>query len=240
VPNDRGLPPGQHRVEGFPRFGSHLHRPPPTVPVDPVIEVRGAVTEGFDLPVAALATLPRREVPADFHCVAGWSATDLRWEGVSFGALYRAVVEPALPPGTSITHVRCRGLDGWESVLTLEDAVADDVLVAENLDGHPLDGDHGAPVRLVSPRQYGYVSVKHLSRIEVLTAAPRRVESPLLRSHPRARVWEEERHGLLPGRVVRPVYRALIAPIRYLSARGSRPSRPHPRPPGDGGPASPG
>jgi DMSO/TMAO reductase YedYZ molybdopterin-dependent catalytic subunit len=119
----------------------------------------------------------------------------------------------------------CRGLDGWESVLTIEDALADDVLLAENLDGRPLDGDHGAPVRLVSPRQYGYISVKHLSRVEVLTAAPRSTEGPLLRSHPRGRVWEEERHGLLPGRVVRPFYRTLIGPIRFLSARGARHAR---------------
>jgi DMSO/TMAO reductase YedYZ molybdopterin-dependent catalytic subunit len=223
--DDRRLPPGQRRIDGFPRFGSHLSRPAPAVPVDPVIEVRGAVAEGFDLPLATLSTLPRREVAADFHCVAGWSATDLRWEGVAFATFHRAVIEPALPAGTSVTHVVCRGLDGWESVLTIEDALADDVLLAENLDGRPLDGDHGAPVRLVSPRQYGYISVKHLSRVEVLTAAPRSTEGPLLRSHPRGRVWEEERHGLLPGRVVRPFYRTLIGPIRFLSARGARHAR---------------
>jgi DMSO/TMAO reductase YedYZ molybdopterin-dependent catalytic subunit len=222
MPTARMLPPGQRRVDGFPRFGSHLARPAPAVPAHPVIEIRGRVTEGFDLPLATLATLPRREIAADFHCVAGWSATDLRWEGVSFETVYRAVIEPALLPGTSITHVVCRGLDGWESVITIEDALADDVLIALNLDGHPLDGNHGAPVRLVSPQQYGHVSVKHLSRIEVLTAAPQRAEGPMLRTHPRARVWEEERHGLLPGWLVRPIYRTLIAPIRVLSSRGAR------------------
>ncbi|WP_436497119.1 molybdopterin-dependent oxidoreductase [Actinokineospora sp. HUAS TT18] len=214
------LPPGQRRIEGFPRFGSHLSRPAPVVPDDPVIELRGAVTEEFDLPLAALAALPRTEITADFHCVAGWTATDLRWEGVSFATLYRAVIEPALPPGTTITHVRCRGLDGWESVVTIDDAMADDVLIALNLGGRPLDSDHGAPVRLVSPGQYGYISVKHLSRIEPLATAPANTEGPLLRSHPRARVWAEERHGLVPGRVVRPFYRLFIRPIRILSARG--------------------
>lgn len=220
--NDRRLPPGQRRVDGFPRFGSHLSRPAPAVPDNPAIEIRGAVTDEFAMPLATLSTLPRRDLVADFHCVAGWSATDLRWEGVSFETVYRAVIEPALRPGTSVTHVVCRGLDGWESVLMIEDALADDVLIAENLNGHPLDADHGAPARLVSPQQYGHVSVKHLSRIEVLTAAPQRAEGPLLRSHPRARVWEEERHGLVPAWVVRPIYRALIAPIRFLSSRGAR------------------
>jgi DMSO/TMAO reductase YedYZ molybdopterin-dependent catalytic subunit len=220
--NDTRLPPGQRRVDGFPRFGSHLSRAAPAVPVDPVIELRGAVEEGIDLPLPKLATLPRREIDADFHCVAGWSATDLRWEGVSFETFYRAVIEPALQPGASVTHVVCRGLDGWESVLTIEDALADDVLIAENLNGRPLDGDHGAPVRLVSPRQYGYLSVKHLCGIAVLTAAPKRNEGIVIRSHPRGRVWEEERHGLVPAWVVRRFYRALIAPIRFLSARGAQ------------------
>lgn len=219
--NDKRLPPGQRLTNGFPRFGSHLWRPPPAVPAHPVIEIRGAVKEEFALPLATLSTLPRVEVAADFHCVAGWSAADLRWEGVSFRTVYRAVIEPALRPGTTVTHLACRGLDGWESVMTIEDALADDVLIAENLDGHPLDGDHGAPARLVSPRQYGYFSVKQLSRIDVLAAAPKRSEAFLLRTHPRGRVWEEERHGVLSGKVVRPVYRALIAPIRFLSSRAA-------------------
>jgi hypothetical protein len=40
------LPPGQRRVEGFPRFGTELWRPAPPIPADPVITVRGAVTTG--------------------------------------------------------------------------------------------------------------------------------------------------------------------------------------------------
>ncbi len=193
------------------------------MPVDPVIKVRGAVTEKLDLPLATLSALPRKEIKADFHCVAGWSATDLVWEGVLFETFYRTHLEPVLRPGTTITHIACRALDGYEGVFTIDDILADDVLIAFNLDGRPLDSDHGAPVRLVSPRQYGYFSVKHLSGVALLTAAPPITEGPVLRSHPRGRVWEEERHGLLPGRVVRPFYRSLIRPIRYLSSRGSRP-----------------
>jgi DMSO/TMAO reductase YedYZ molybdopterin-dependent catalytic subunit len=220
------LPPGQRRVEGFPRFGTHLARPAPVVPADPVITIRGAVTQPVEVPVATLAALPRQELTADFHCVAGWSATDLRWDGVPFEAFYRALVEPALVPGAEITHVVFRGLDGYRSVVWIEDALADGVLIADRLDGRPLDGDHGAPVRLVSPAQYGYISTKHLCRIEVHTSAPDVAKASLisgwlLRSHPRARVAEEERHGFLPGRFVRPVYRAIKAPLLRICARGS-------------------
>ncbi|MGW2226895.1 molybdopterin-dependent oxidoreductase [Streptomyces formicae] len=218
------LPPGQRAVDGFPRFGTHLQHPPPPVPAEPVIEFGGvSLTEPFSLSVADLAKLTRRELAADFHCVAGWSATGLRWEGAPFGALYHQRVAPLLACGAPVSHVVFVGLDGFRSTVLLQDALADDVLVADRLDGLPLDGDHGAPVRLVSPRQYGFISTKHLCRVEFHTSAPPLTDrwSPIA-SHPRARVWQEERHRRLPGRVVRPAYRALIGPIRALSARGSR------------------
>jgi DMSO/TMAO reductase YedYZ molybdopterin-dependent catalytic subunit len=227
------LPPGQHAIDGFPRFGTHFARPAPAVPIDPVIEISGAVAKSFALPLAELAALPRRELTADFHCVAGWSATDLHWEGVAFETFYRGVVEPSVRPDSSVTHVVFGGLDGYRSVASIEDALGEDVLIAERLDGRPLDSDHGAPARLVSPSQYGFVSVKHLCLIELHTAAPTEnyghlplISQMTLRGpfkpHPRARVWEEERNGYLPAWSVRTAYRLLIRPIALLCARGSR------------------
>src|SRR5687767_1248785 len=124
---DMPLPPGQHAADGFPRFGTHFHRPPPAVPAAPAIEIGGAVTQPFTVPLSDLATLPRTEQTSDFHCVAGWSATGLRWEGVAFATFYRHVVEPALAPGATVTHVGFGGLDGFRSVVLLEDALAEDV-----------------------------------------------------------------------------------------------------------------
>jgi DMSO/TMAO reductase YedYZ molybdopterin-dependent catalytic subunit len=227
------LPPGQRSIDGFPRFGTHLHRRPPAVPVEPVIEITGAVSKSFAVPMAELAALPRRELTADFHCVAGWSATNLNWEGVAFETFYRLLIEPSLRPDTSITHVVFAGLDGYRSVVAIQDALADDVLIADHLDGRPLDSDHGAPARLVSPQQYGFVSTKHLCHVELHSAEPaeKYQRAALLtqvflrgpaKPHPRARVWEEERHRYLPGRAVRPFNRLLIPPIAFLSARGSR------------------
>lgn len=230
------LPPGQHAIDGFPRFGTHLHHPPPPVPREPTIEIGGAVTNGFSISLEELAAFPRRKLTADFHCVAGWSASGLEWEGVAFQVFYRQVIEPALEPDAVVTHIVFSGLDGFQAVVLTEDALADDVLIAEYLDGRPLDSDHGAPLRLLSPGQYGYMSTKHLCRIDVHTSEPEgtpgtatRLGDVVLRGrlitrHPRARVWEEERHPYLPLRAVRPIYRALIPPFRFLAARGSRES----------------
>jgi DMSO/TMAO reductase YedYZ molybdopterin-dependent catalytic subunit len=220
------LPPGQHAVDGFPRFGTHLHRPPPAVPAAPEIAIQGAVSEPVVVPLTELDTLPRRELTTDFHCVAGWSATGLHWEGVPFAAFHSRYIEPAVRPGAAVTHLGFAGLDGYRSVAAIEDVLTDDVLIAEHLNGHPLDADHGAPVRLVSPGQYGFVSTKHLCRIELHEAEPSDLYPSavdrLLAAHPRARVWEEERHRHVPGRALRLPYRLLIPPIRFLSARGGR------------------
>jgi DMSO/TMAO reductase YedYZ molybdopterin-dependent catalytic subunit len=224
------LPPGQRRVDGFPRFGTHFATPPPAVPDDPAIEIRVAGSTAATIPVEDLAGLPRRNLTADFHCVAGWTATDLHWGGVAFETLYRTIIEPTLPAQFAVSHVVFRGLDGYRSIILLDDALAGDVLVADRLDGKPLDGDHGAPVRIVSPQQYGFVSTKHLCGIELHAEEPhvRFHSSPLMQlglqvvsPHPRARVWREERHRYLPAWLLRPVYRLLIPPIRSLSSRGS-------------------
>lgn len=217
------LPPGQRRIEGFPRFS----RPAPAVQVgvDPVIKIRGALTEPVDLPLTRFATLPRRELTADFHCVAGWTATDLHWEGVAFETVHRTIIEPALAPGAVVTHLVWCALDGYRSVVSIDDAVADDVLLADRLDGRPLGSEHGAPLRVVSPQQYGYVSTKHLCGIEVHTAEPKGtpgVVMRLLSPHPRARVWHEERHRHVPSWALRRVYRATISPIAAFSARSGR------------------
>jgi DMSO/TMAO reductase YedYZ molybdopterin-dependent catalytic subunit len=199
-----------------------------------VIEIGGAVATPFTLPLAELATLPRKELTADFHCVAGWSATDLRWEGVAFETFYRQVVQPSAQPDPSVSHVVFGGLDGFWSFATLEDALAENVLIAEHLDGRPLDADHGAPVRLVSPSQYGFVSTKHLCRIELQTSEPEGgygtatsvagmgLRLAWFKRHPRARVWQEERHRHLPALTVRLLGRLLRQPTAFLSARGRR------------------
>lgn len=226
--NTRMLPPGQQQVRGFPRFGTHLDRPAPDVPDDFQVRVSGAVTTPLSVPLATLAQLPRREVAADFHCVAGWSARNLHWEGVAYATFHRALVEPRLVPGASITHVLLGGLDRYRAAVRIEDAMADNVLLADRLDGRPLDSDHGAPLRFMSPNQYGYVNLKSLCRIELHSSEPKglhdaRPVMQLLSPHPRARVWHEERHRHIPAWALRRIYRATIPRVMALSEQGSEP-----------------
>ena len=213
------LPPGQRAVQGFPRFGTNLAHSPPETPQSMTIEIVGELTRHVSLAPVELSDMPRREVVADLHCVAGWSAVGLRWEGVAFQDAYRLLIEPALAPGARVRYVVFVGLDGYRSIVALEDALADNVLLADTLDGRVLTADHGAPVRLVSPDQYGFVSNKHLCRIELYRSEPTGFYHPTksiqralrtVRPHRRARVSLEERHRYLPSWLVRRVYRLLV------------------------------
>ena len=229
------IPPGQHARADFPRFGTHLHLSPPVPPAQPTLEIGGAVRESGVFSLEMLGSLERREQVSDLHCVSGWSATGLRWEGVPFRAFYEQLVAP-LVDGEP-THLVFEGLDGYRITVCLVDALGEDVLLADRLDGRALDGDHGAPLRFVSPSQYGYMSAKHLARIEVWTEEPPEnfswvhwsgwavMRPPFFWRHPRSRVWHEERNRHLPARLMRVVYAPLRAPIRWLSGTTSDRSR---------------
>ena len=52
--------------------------------------------------------------------------------------------------------------------LSLTDALRDDIIVAYEMNGKPLEKGHGAPLRLIVPGWFGIAWVKWLSRIEVL------------------------------------------------------------------------
>src|ERR671911_523476 len=214
------LPPGQYQIEGFPRFGAHLHQPPPEVPDDPRLEITGAVRAPTTVALTELASLPHREIVADLHCVAGWSATGLRWGGVAFSDLYRTLIEPSVRPGTTITHVVFEGLDGYRSVVLLDDVLGQDVIIANHLDGRPLEPKHGAPVRLVSPAQYGFISTKHKVRYHPSLLVHLFLQT--VKPHRRARAAYEERHRYLPPWLARPIYHRLVPAMRRRRVSSDR------------------
>src|SRR4051794_27957350 len=115
------VPPGQHVIGRFPRYGTHLFRPIPDVSGLREVRIAGEVSGPTAIAMRELGDMPRRRMVADFHCVAGWSAESLRWEGVPFRTLYDTVIAPVAASG--ITHVSFVGVDGFRAVLPLPDAL---------------------------------------------------------------------------------------------------------------------
>lgn len=213
------LPPGQHEITAFPRFGStRFVRPPEVAPIR--LEVRHDACLVAALDAAAWAALPRRRQVSDFHCVTTWTSRGHAWEGVSFADLCVALGLA----GIDATRLAVfRGADGYHAALPLGDLLQDEVLLADRLDGEPLPLEHGAPLRLVAPAHYGYKSVKHLIRIDVgVNPAAYRAPGPRFMIHPRARVALEERGVGFPGWLLRLAYRPLVRPTAARFARALR------------------
>ena len=209
-----GLPPGQRLLKEMPRFTDQPHLPPPEMPVEPRLEIKNegepiAVVTGADL-----RALQPRDCRADFHCVTTWSVTGLIWTGVPLReALASVGITEAPAP-----YLVARAGDRRKAAFIWEDAIADNVILATHLNAALLDDRHGAPLRLVSPSQYGYKSVKHLVAIDFRAEEPRLMS----KEHLRARVAFEERHPKLPSWVVRLPYRLLIPPTAYVAERTLR------------------
>jgi DMSO/TMAO reductase YedYZ molybdopterin-dependent catalytic subunit len=209
-------PPGQIPRSDFPRFGLPQYADRyPSHPTDRAVSVKTPLADSIVLH-DPLSGLPRRELTADFHCVTTWSRLDLTWGGVRFSDFFHyrvaplaALPVPALP--APILGVILRGQDGYRTTLPLEDLLAEDVLLADELNGEPLTFEHGAPLRLVAPKHYGYKSMKHLAKLEFCQSEPVIKHGPLaFLDHPRARVALEERGRFFPGWLLRRLYRPFI------------------------------
>lgn len=216
------LPPGQRLRPSFERFG--LGRFANKFPAD----ARNARFHiGGDVAAPLVVDEQLREVPrvsqrSDFHCVTTWSVLDLEWQGYRFADFYTRIVAPLAQPKPGADFVVLKGQDGYRTCMHLPDLLRDDVLLADTLNGAPLDIAHGAPLRLVAPAHYGYKNMKHLAAIEFrVDRGDYRFPFPYpgLMDHPRARVALEERVRYLPAAWVRPLYRLLIPLVLRKSRR---------------------
>jgi len=206
------LPPGQIPRADFPRFGLTAYAERyPTQPSDGSVSMKIFSSDAVVLK-DALKGLPRTTLQADFHCVTTWSRLGLAWGGVKFSDFFNLRVAPLVAFPIAIVGVVLRAQDGYRTTLLLEDLMADDVLLADELNAQPLCVEHGAPLRLVAPGHYGYKSLKHLSGFEFCATAPTIKHGPLaFLDHPRARVALEERGRWFPGWFLRRLYRPFIA-----------------------------
>ena len=215
------LPRGQFNRKKFTRFGLlAFAKRWPLLADRPALEISGDVETPLSLDVAEIFGNGRKVQQSDLHCVTTWSHLGLVWSGVSFKDFYETVIVPHAQPNERVAHVQFKGADGYRSAMTLTDALADDVMLADQLNGEPLSLAHGAPLRLIAPAHYGYKSTKHLVKISFTESERPGVGGPLV--HPRARVALEERGLYLPGWMFRVIYRAILPIVFWIYRRNDR------------------
>lgn len=205
------LPPGQKESSIFPRFGltQYANRFPDNIDtIDIAISGDGLSEENISEEMKALNA---EQQTSDFHCVTTWSKSGLEWEGVKFKTFYEQIVRPKVTDQTEHKFVVFKAQDGYKTGLLLEDLLQDDVMLVDKLSAEPLSIEHGAPIRLIAPKHYGYKNLKHLYKIEFFTEVKKVKQGYLsFMDHPRARVMKEERAVGGPGWFFRYLYRPLI------------------------------
>jgi DMSO/TMAO reductase YedYZ molybdopterin-dependent catalytic subunit len=98
--------------------------------------------------------------------VGGTLASTARWTGIPLGAFLR---ENGIRSGSD--QLVCRSQDGMTIGASTRAALeTEDAMIAFGMNGEPLPVEHGFPVRMLIPGQYGYVSAcKWMTEIEAST-----------------------------------------------------------------------
>jgi DMSO/TMAO reductase YedYZ molybdopterin-dependent catalytic subunit len=157
------LPPGQSPTVKWPvlTVGST-----PTVSHEQWrLSIDGAVGQPYVMAWEQLTSGPAAEWSGDIHCVTRWSKFGMSWRG----APVRELLERAqLSPDAS--HLLVHSFGGYTTNLPLADVLERPAPIAYEVDGAPLEGDHGGPARLLVPHLYLWKSAKWVRRLEVLDA----------------------------------------------------------------------
>jgi len=114
--------------------------------------------------MASLSEITRHD------CVEGWSVVG-KFGGVPLGA-FLALVRPKREARYAIFYSFDRDQSGQQfyGSLDLVQASHPQTMLQLDLNGQPLDADHGAPVRLRVPTQLAYKSTKWVQRIEIASS----------------------------------------------------------------------
>lgn len=200
------------------------------------LSIGGVVGNPFCITLDDLRAMPRTELAVTLECAGNarlghvplptgepWSGNAVstaRWAGV----LLHKVLQEAKPSAGGVA-VSFEGADRGKyheradvrfvRSLSLEHALdpAAEILVAYEMNGEPLNAEHGAPFRLIVPRWYAVASVKWLARINILTAPfegtfqtvryvyewPDRPTEPVSLMLPRAKITSPASGSTLPA-----------------------------------------
>jgi len=188
---NRGMPLEGLRYDVTPT-GMHyllIHFDIPEVDLnDWSLKIGGLVNQPANLSLDDIKKLPSRTEVVTMECAGNGRALfsprsvsqpwlleavgTAEWTGTSLKGVLEAVGVQKEAVEILFTGVD-RGIQGeeiqdYQRSLTIDEATRDEVMLVYEMNGRPLEPQHGYPLRLIVPGWYGMTSVKWLDRIEAV------------------------------------------------------------------------
>lgn len=136
---------------------------------------------GLLLTLDDIKRLPRVEITTELKCIEGWSVI-VNWAGARFSDFAKTFQPPTRNGSASDVMSRAEDLVRYVSLVTpdggyyvgmdMASALHPQTLLCYEMNGEPLNMEHGAPLRLVTPVKYGIKHIKRIGRIEFTDARP--------------------------------------------------------------------
>jgi len=153
------IPPGQYLERGFPVLSAG---PTPHTPLERWdFTIEGEVDRPRRWTWQEFGALPHEPITADIHCVTKWSKLDTHWEGVALDTLLAAIASPA-----RYLIAFCDG--GYTTNLPLDAVTGGKAWIVDAYEGHPIEPEHGGPVRLLVPQRYLWKSAKWVRGVRLV------------------------------------------------------------------------
>jgi DMSO/TMAO reductase YedYZ molybdopterin-dependent catalytic subunit len=191
---NRGMPLEGLRYPVTPT-GMHyllIHYDIPDVNIDEWrLKVEGVVSKPLSLALDAIRKRPARTIAVTMECAGNGRALfaprriSQPWHYEAIGTAewtgtpLRGIMDECGLRNDAVEIVFTgldRGVEGGEAQyyqrsLTVSEALRDEVLLAYEMNGEPLQPQHGYPLRLLVPGWFGMTSVKWLERIEAVAVS---------------------------------------------------------------------
>jgi DMSO/TMAO reductase YedYZ molybdopterin-dependent catalytic subunit len=152
------------------------------------LEIGGEVSSPITLSMAEIRAMPQVKMPVTMECAGNGRAMysprpisqpwlfeavgTAEWTGTPLGPVLE--LAGLKPSAHDVVFTGSdRGVQGsieqdYQRSLSVAEAMRDEVMLVYEMNGHPLQPQHGFPLRLIVPGWYGMTSVKWLERIEVI------------------------------------------------------------------------
>ncbi len=124
------------------------------------LKVSGLCEKPEVFTLADLRALPQDKMNARMKCVQCWS-TRTDWGGFRGVSLFDLV-----KPRKNAKVVRLDCADKWFEYYSIDDLTNSRAMFVLDIAGKPLEDKHGAPLRIVDPKRYGYKCAKAITSIQ--------------------------------------------------------------------------